>query len=73
MGYTKKLITALTVLVFVAAACGDDGVDQAVVDEVVDDLIDESIEQAVLSGADIELFRDGSRLDGHRVAALLRF
>jgi peptide subunit release factor 1 (eRF1) len=41
--------------------------------EPVDDLIDEIIEQAVLSGADIELFRDGSRLDGHPVAALLRF
>jgi peptide chain release factor subunit 1 len=39
----------------------------------VDDLIDEIIEQAVLSGANIELFRDGSRLDGHAVAALLRF
>lgn len=41
--------------------------------EPVDDLIDEIIEQAVLSGADIELFRDGTRLDGHPVAALLRF
>ena len=41
--------------------------------EPVDDLIDEIIEQAVLSGADIELFRDASRLDGHPVAALLRF
>jgi len=41
--------------------------------EPVDDLIDEVIEQAVLSGADIELFRDGTRLDGHSVAALLRF
>ena len=39
----------------------------------VDDLIDEVIEQAVLSGASIELFRDGSRLDGQSVAALLRF
>lgn len=39
----------------------------------VDDLIDEIIEQAVLSGASIELFRDGSRLEGHPVAALLRF
>jgi peptide chain release factor subunit 1 len=39
----------------------------------VDDLIDELIEQALLSGANIELFRDGSRLDGHSVAALLRF
>lgn len=41
--------------------------------EPVDDLIDEIIEQAVLGGSDIELFRDGSRLDGHPVAALLRF
>jgi peptide chain release factor subunit 1 len=41
--------------------------------EPVDDLIDEIIEQALLSGADIELFRDGTRLDGHPVAALLRF
>lgn len=41
--------------------------------ERVDDLVDEIIEQAVLSGADIELFRDGSRLEGHSVAALLRF
>jgi peptide chain release factor subunit 1 len=41
--------------------------------EPVDDLIDEIIEQAVLSGAGIELFRDGTRLDGHPVAALLRF
>lgn len=41
--------------------------------ESVDDLIDEIIEQAVLSGANIELFRDESRLDGHPVAALLRF
>ena len=39
----------------------------------VDDLIDEVIEQALLSGANSELFRDGSRLDGHPVAALLRF
>jgi peptide chain release factor subunit 1 len=39
----------------------------------VDDLIDEIIEQSVLSGASIELFRDGSRLEGHSVAALLRF
>ncbi|HSK97683.1 MAG TPA: Vms1/Ankzf1 family peptidyl-tRNA hydrolase [Euzebyales bacterium] len=39
----------------------------------VDDVIDEIIEQAVLSGSHIELFRDGSRLDGHTVAALLRF
>jgi peptide chain release factor subunit 1 len=39
----------------------------------VDDLIDEIIEQALLSGASIELFRDGSRLEGHAVAALLRF
>jgi peptide chain release factor subunit 1 len=41
--------------------------------EPVDDLVDEIIEQAVLSGAHIELFRDGSRLEGHAVAALLRF
>jgi peptide chain release factor subunit 1 len=41
--------------------------------EPVPDLVDEIIEQAVLSGASIELFRDGSRLDGHTVAALLRF
>jgi peptide chain release factor subunit 1 len=41
--------------------------------EPVDDLIDEVIEQCVKSGARIELFRDGSRLDGHPVAALLRF
>jgi len=41
--------------------------------EPVDDLIDEVIEQSVLAGARIELFRDSSRLDGHPVAALLRF
>jgi len=41
--------------------------------EQVDDLIDEIIEQAVMSGASIELFRDGSRLEGQPVAALLRF
>lgn len=39
----------------------------------VSDLIDEIIEAAVRSGADIELFRDEARLDGHPVAALLRF
>lgn len=39
----------------------------------VDDLIDEIIEEAVRSSAHIELFRDESRLDGHPVAALLRF
>ncbi|WP_370328204.1 Vms1/Ankzf1 family peptidyl-tRNA hydrolase [Euzebya sp.] len=39
----------------------------------VEDLIDEVIEQCVLGGARIELFRDPSRLDGHPVAALLRF
>jgi peptide chain release factor subunit 1 len=39
----------------------------------VDDLVDEVIEQCVLARAHIELFRDGSRLDGHPVAALLRF
>lgn len=41
--------------------------------EPVDDLIDEVIEQSVLAGARIELFRDAERLDGHPVAALLRF
>lgn len=41
--------------------------------EPVDDLIDEVIEQSVMAGARIELFRDSSRLDGHPVAALLRF
>jgi peptide chain release factor subunit 1 len=41
--------------------------------EPVDDLIDEIIEEAVRSGAHIELFRDAVRLDGHPVAALLRF
>jgi peptide subunit release factor 1 (eRF1) len=39
----------------------------------VDDLVDEVIEQCVLSRARIELFRDAERLDGHPVAALLRF
>lgn len=39
----------------------------------VPDVIDEIIEQCVLSGARIELFRDGSRLNGDPVAALLRF
>jgi peptide chain release factor subunit 1 len=39
----------------------------------VEDVIDECIEAAVRSGAHIELFRDGSRLGGHPVAALLRF
>ena len=41
--------------------------------ERVEDLVDEIIEEAVRSGSHIELFRDGSRLDGHPVAALLRF
>ncbi|MGI9018403.1 MAG: Vms1/Ankzf1 family peptidyl-tRNA hydrolase [Euzebya sp.] len=41
--------------------------------EEVDDLIDEVIEQCVLAGAQIELFRDSTRLDGNPVAALLRF
>ncbi len=41
--------------------------------EPVADVIDEIIEAAVRSGAEIELFRDGARLDGHPVAALLRF
>lgn len=41
--------------------------------EQVDDLIDECIEQAVASGAAIELFRDAGRLEGHPIAALLRF
>lgn len=41
--------------------------------EPVDDLIDEIIEQCVLASARIELFRDSTRLDGHPVAALLRF
>lgn len=41
--------------------------------ETIDDLIDEVIEEAVRSGAHIELFRDEVRLDGHPVAALLRF
>ncbi len=41
--------------------------------EAVEDLIDEIIEEAVRSGAHIELFRDEVRLDGHPVAALLRF
>jgi len=41
--------------------------------EPVADLLDEVIEEAVRSGAHIELFREPSRLDGHPVAALLRF
>jgi peptide chain release factor subunit 1 len=41
--------------------------------EAVEDLIDEIIEEAVRGGAHIELFRDEVRLDGHPVAALLRF
>lgn len=41
--------------------------------ETVPDLVDEIIEEAVRSGAHIELFRDGTRLDGESVAALLRF
>ncbi|CAN5360585.1 hypothetical protein BH23ACT9_BH23ACT9_16150 [soil metagenome] len=39
----------------------------------VEDLIDEVIEQCVLARTRIELFRDAERLDGHPVAALLRF
>lgn len=39
----------------------------------VDDLIDEIIDKAVRDGSAIELFREDSRLDGHPVAALLRF
>jgi len=39
----------------------------------VEDVIDEVIEEAVRGGAHIELFRDEVRLDGHPVAALLRF
>lgn len=41
--------------------------------EPVDDLIDEIIEQAVRGGAHIEFFRDAARLNGHPVAAVLRF
>jgi peptide chain release factor subunit 1 len=41
--------------------------------EPVDDLVDEMIEEAVRGGAHIEMFRDEVRLDGHPVAALLRF
>jgi peptide subunit release factor 1 (eRF1) len=41
--------------------------------EPVEDIIDEIIEEAVRGGSQIELFRDGARLDGHPVAALLRF
>ncbi|HWH31331.1 MAG TPA: Vms1/Ankzf1 family peptidyl-tRNA hydrolase [Egibacteraceae bacterium] len=41
--------------------------------EPVDDVVDEVIEEAVRSGAHIEFFRDEVRLDGHPVAALLRF
>jgi peptide chain release factor subunit 1 len=41
--------------------------------EEVDDLIDEVIDQCVRSRARVELFRDATRLDGHPVAALLRF
>ena len=39
----------------------------------VPDLIDEIIEEAVRAGAHVELFRDAVRLDGHPVAAVLRF
>lgn len=39
----------------------------------VGDLIDECIEEAVGDGAGVELFRDASRLEGHPIAALLRF
>jgi peptide chain release factor subunit 1 len=41
--------------------------------EPVADLVDECIEEAVRSGASIEFFRDEVRLDGHPIAALLRF
>jgi peptide chain release factor subunit 1 len=41
--------------------------------EPVEDVIDELIEEGVRSGAHIELFRDETRLNGHPVAALLRF
>lgn len=41
--------------------------------EEVPDVVDEIIEDAVLGGAHIEMFRDEVRLDGHPVAALLRF
>jgi peptide chain release factor subunit 1 len=41
--------------------------------EPVDDLVDECIEEALRAGAHIEFFRDAVRLDGHPVAALLRF
>ncbi len=41
--------------------------------EPVADVIDEIIEKAVRAGSHIELFRDDVRLDGHPVAALLRF
>lgn len=39
----------------------------------VDDIVDEVIEEAVRADAQVELFRDGARLHGHPVAALLRF
>ncbi len=41
--------------------------------EPVDDLIDECIEEALRADAHIEFFRDAVRLDGHPIAALLRF
>ena len=41
--------------------------------EPVDDLIDEVIDKVVRAGSSIELFREERRLDGHPVAALLRF
>lgn len=41
--------------------------------EAVDDLVDELIEEGVRSGANLEFFRDSSRLGGHPVVALLRF
>ena len=41
--------------------------------EPVADLVDECIESALRSGAHIEFFRDEVRLDGHPIAALLRF
>ncbi|HVL99078.1 MAG TPA: Vms1/Ankzf1 family peptidyl-tRNA hydrolase [Egibacteraceae bacterium] len=39
----------------------------------VDDLVDEMIDEAVRADTHIEFFRDEVRLDGHPVAALLRF
>jgi hypothetical protein len=46
MGSIKRIIGALAIVLVVAAACSDDSVDQAQVDDVVDDLLEGSTDDS---------------------------